>query len=114
MTARNVLPQRRFSETFELSHGKVSYRVSVGYFEGGFWSGWPAEVFISAPKSGSEVEAIARDAAVLVSIALQHGVPLDVMAHSITRDSDGRPSTIMGAVLDELAQQAWPIDPPGA
>ena len=32
------------------------------------------EVFINSRKTGGDVEAIARDAAVLLSLALQHGV----------------------------------------
>jgi ribonucleoside-diphosphate reductase alpha chain len=102
---RNVLPQRRYSETFELTYGEkpTRYQISIGYFELGLLAGYPAEVFITGPKAGSDVEAVARDAAVILSIALQHGVPVDVMAHSITRNNDGSPSTIMGAVLDQLA-----------
>jgi hypothetical protein len=101
---RTVLPARRASETFELVHGEkpATYRVSVGYFEVGPLAGRPAEVFITGPKVGSDVEAVARDAAVLLSIALQYGAPVSVLAGAITRDLNGKPSTVMGLVLDRL------------
>lgn len=102
---RRILPQRRPTITFEAEHvasGKpTTFDVSVGYFDDGER---PAEVFISGTKAGSEVEATARDGAVLLSIALQFGVPLDVMRGAITRDENGVPSSIIGAVVDQIAK----------
>jgi hypothetical protein len=43
-----------------------------------------------------------RDAAVCLSIALQHGVPAEAIRSAVTRDSHGEPSGIVGAVLDLL------------
>jgi ribonucleoside-diphosphate reductase alpha chain len=108
MTERQVLPQRRHVETFEIRHGNARdvFIVSVGYFPSlneNLHAGGPAEVFVSGTKAGSMVEAVARDGAVLLSIALQYGVPLDTIKHSITREQDGAPSTIMGAIVDRLA-----------
>jgi hypothetical protein len=102
---RNVLPQRRYSETFDLTHEGHTFQVSIGYFPVDLLcAGLPAEVFISGSKVGSYAEGVARDASVVVSIALQHGVPLDVMRKSITRNADGAPQTIIGAVLDRLEE----------
>src|SRR5262249_48963721 len=64
--------------------------------------------------SGEVVEAIARDSAVIVSMALQHGVPIQTIAHAITRDSQGAPQTIVGAVVDIITRQsseAYPTEP---
>jgi membrane-bound lytic murein transglycosylase B len=101
---RRVLPQRRYAETFDLRHrtetGDQSYSISVGYFADDLT---PAEIFINGAKVGSGVEAVARDGAVLMSIALQYGVPLDVMRGAITRERGDAPSSIVGAVLDLLA-----------
>ena len=44
--------------------------------------------------------------AVLLSIALQHGVPLETIKHALTREGNGTPSTIIGAVVDRLTGQA--------
>ncbi|WP_442896066.1 toprim domain-containing protein [Bradyrhizobium sp. AZCC 2289] len=49
------------------------------------------------------VEAIARDGAVLLSLALQHGAELDNIRSAITRDEQGAPSSIVGAVVDQLS-----------
>jgi hypothetical protein len=118
---RKTLPPRRFSETLDLAFGKAVFQVSVGYFEDialvpdpsiadavvlkRVIVRTPGEVFITGAKAGSEIEAIARDGAVLISIGLQHGVPLDVMAGAVTRDPQARPMTVVGAVIDQMIQR---------
>ena len=44
------------------------------------------------------------DVAVVVSVALQHGVPAAALARSISRGDDGAPSTIAGAAVAFLAE----------
>jgi hypothetical protein len=96
---RQVLPERRYAETFTLNVAmgdyKTPFQVSVGYFppDLAYEVGepppkpQPAEVFIMGPKAGSSVEAVARDASVILSIALQYGAPVEVLQHSITRNA---------------------------
>jgi hypothetical protein len=103
MTARRILPQRREAETFDLDHDKQRFAVSVGYWP---HDPQPAEVFIHGGKVGSDVEAVARDGAVLLSIAMQFGVPLDVIRGAITRNPNGTAMTIVGLVVDKLTEQA--------
>lgn len=100
MSTRETLAQRRRSETFELRHGgqNTPYQITLGYYG----DGRLGEVFISGAKVGSAVDAVARDGAVLVSLCLQHNVPLETIRHAITREADGSPSTIIGAVVDRL------------
>ena len=95
---RATLPHRRAATTCEVKHEQQSVTVTVGYYADGSLG----EVFVTAPKVGSSLEAIARDAAVLLSIAIQHRVPLDTLRHAVTREQDGSPSSIIGAVVDEL------------
>lgn len=97
---REPLPPRRAAEAFELRHGgkAATFHVTLGYYA----DGRVGEVFITGAKAGTEVEANVRDTAILVSLALQHGVPVATMAAAITREGDGRASTIIGAVLDKL------------
>jgi len=95
---RETLPQRRACETFSWRHGNQFYDVTIGRYG----DGRIGEVFIHGPKAGSDLEAVCRDAAVLLSIALQHGVPLDTMRHAITREQNDAPSTIIGSVIDKL------------
>ena len=101
MTERNALPMRRHCETFEIDFGglRKSHVITVGYYD----EGNIGEVFINGGKSGEQVEAIARDGAVLLSIALQHGVALDTIRHALTRDSQDAPQSIVGVVVDRLA-----------
>jgi len=92
---RITLPNRRPSETFDVVHNDQCFHVSVGTDA----RGSIAEIFISSEKPGSYIEAAARDAAILASLALQHGCPVDTMRHALTRDHDGSPATIVGAVI---------------
>ncbi|KRR21317.1 hypothetical protein CQ14_06620 [Bradyrhizobium lablabi] len=102
MPDRHVMPMRRRAETFGIQFCGFEYTVTVGYFE----TGAVGEAFITGGKSGQAIEAIARDAAVLLSLALQFGMPLEMIRHAITRDSQGHPSSILGAVVDRLMEAA--------
>ena len=116
MTGRKTLPFRRLTETFELVHADKPYTVSIGFFDydrpvmtrdDQFIEHvrQPAEVFISNAKAGSDVEAVARDGAVILSIAMQYDVPLAVLGGAITRTQDGKPMSIIGAVVDRLMKE---------
>jgi hypothetical protein len=101
MTARRErLPNRRACESFEIFHSGVHFTVSAGRYQ----DGRMAEIFLSAERAGTPLEAIARDAAVLTSIAFQHGVDLGTIRSALTRDHDGGPATAIGAALDALAE----------
>jgi hypothetical protein len=104
MSERRVLPQRRAAETFTVEWGGMAgkFAVTLGYYE----NGELGEIFINGGKSGEQVEAIARDAAVILSMALQFGARLETIAAAVTRDSQGAPSSIIGAVLDELTRRS--------
>ena len=47
------------------------FTVTIGFYA----DGTVGEVFIDGGKTGQDMQSIARDAAVLLSLALQHGVP---------------------------------------
>jgi len=59
-------------------------------------------------KSGTVVESWARDAAVLASIALQHGAAPDTLRKALTRDELGKAAGPVGALLDMLAGEVGP------
>jgi hypothetical protein len=101
MSTRRRLPNRRAAETFEIEVGGLHYVVSVGHFADGAL----AEIFITNGKAGSDSDTAARDSAVVASIALQFGVPLDVLRHALMRDAQGRPSGPLGTALDFVAKQ---------
>jgi hypothetical protein len=97
---RRLLPQRRAATSLSLHFGSVDYVVTLGHFE----DGSPAEVFIDGAKAGSDIQAMSRDAAILISLALQFGCPIETLRRAITRNSDGTPQSIVGAVLDTMCK----------
>jgi hypothetical protein len=101
MSNRRILPQRRANNTFEFEHRNHKVSVTVGYYP----DGAVGEVFVSSQHIGSNLDAVARDGAVLLSIALQHHVPLKTISHALTREADGSASTVIGAVVDRLTEE---------
>jgi hypothetical protein len=101
LNIRSRLPNRRPSETFALDCNGLSYLATVSRFH----DGRLAEIFISNAKCGSHSDAAAKDAAVVTSIALQHGVSVDVIRHALLRDSHGRASSPLGAALDVVVER---------
>lgn len=112
---RRILPQRRRCETFEIAWGGIERRFAI---TSGFYDedGALGEVFISGCKSGEPLESIARDGAVVLSLALQHGCRLDTIASAITRDDRDASTSLVGAVIDRLvaAPSHGPKYPPPA
>jgi hypothetical protein len=103
VTERLILPQRRGCETFELPWGGLTRGHLVSF--GRFSTGRISEVFIGAGRSGEAIEAMARDAAILMSLNFQHEVLVESIAHAITRDSQNNPLSIIGAVADQLLER---------
>ena len=110
MTSRNTLPNRRSSVNFTLEFQGEHYDVTTGFYDDGKFG----EIFInrvrdkSAAKLGQQLEATCRDVAIVMSLALQHGVDLADLKHSITRDDDGVPMSIVGAIVDSVNPQGRP------
>jgi ribonucleoside-diphosphate reductase alpha chain len=102
MTARERLPNRRASTGFDFEVGGLRYTATISRFA----DGRVAEIFVQNHKPGSQSDSNARDAAVAASLALQHGCPLDVLQRALLRDSQGLPSTPLGAALDHIVGHA--------
>ena len=96
---RRLLPQRRLAETLDLVFRNQPVTITAGFFP----DGTLGEVFIDTGKSGADLAHVARDAAVVISLALQHGVPVASIRHAVTRCNDGSPASILGAVVDCLS-----------
>lgn len=103
MTTRARLPNRRQSRVFSFEHGGQKFHGSVSWFDGLADCSRPAEVFLDASKPGSPMQAMARDAAVIASLALQHGCDLDTMRTALTRDDGDDPAGPLGQLLDIVA-----------
>lgn len=95
---REILPQRRQSQTIEFKHNGLAYSATVGFYA----DGRAGEVFLSAAKSGSSLDIATRDSAVALSFALQHGCRLETIRSAMMRDAHGRPEGALGALFDLL------------
>jgi hypothetical protein len=102
MNTRKRLPNRRASITFKIECGPHHYTATISYFPG---TDRLAEIFLGNGRAGSDVDAAAKDSAVVASIALQHGVPVDVIRHALLRDGRGRASSPLGVALDKIAER---------
>jgi len=70
---RTRLPDERQSITHKFRVGEQEGYITVGLFD----DGRPGEVFITISKEGSTIRGLMDSVAVLTSLALQYGVPLD-------------------------------------
>src|SRR5262245_40414154 len=98
---RRRVPNRRMADSLRTEAGGLSYASTVGRFTDG---GGLAEISLSNGKAGSPADACARDSAVVCSIALQCGVPAEVIARALLRDSKGRPETPLGVALHRVIE----------
>ena len=93
MTAgREQLPNRRASQQLAFECNGLRYVATVSFFP----DGRLAELFLSNAKAGSHSDSAAKDSAVVSSIALQYGVPVDVIRHALLQDSRGVASGPLG------------------
>jgi hypothetical protein len=99
---RNRIPNRRAHELLSFVHWGQKFHAGIGRADP---DSPIMEVWLNTGKSGTQAETLARDSAVLLSLALQYGVPIDAMRHAIMRDLDGQASGPIGALLDMLAER---------
>jgi hypothetical protein len=86
--------------SFDFEVGGLRYTATFSRYPDGRIS----ELFLSNHKSNSQADTNARDAAIVLSIALQHGADLEVIRRALCRDARGNASGSLGAALDLLAQ----------
>lgn len=95
---RQRLANRRAAVAFDFGHDGQTYRGHVGFFS----DGSPAELFLDSKKPNSAVDAFGADAAILLSLLLQHGATLAEIGHALRRTSQGGPATVIGAAVDAV------------
>jgi hypothetical protein len=98
MPARDRLPNRRHAETIAFERDGSRYCLTVGYFP----DGRVGEVFLNADRADSLLDVLASDAAILTSLALQHGCGLQEITHALKRDRHGAAASPIGAALDRI------------
>jgi hypothetical protein len=77
------------------------YTVDIGYV-----AGRAGECFADGARAGSEIEALIDDACTAISRELQYGLSPDYLRARYSRNSDGTPSSIFGAILDAIIEDA--------
>jgi hypothetical protein len=90
MSERERLSNRRAAEMFDFEHNGRPWTLTVGRFG----DGRIAEVFLSTNKLSAVAE-LAAEAAIVASLALQSGLPLETLRHAL----DGRDAGPLGAAL---------------
>jgi hypothetical protein len=99
MTNRQRLPNRRASTFFDFTSMDMRFTASISRDA----DGNVAELFVDNHKAGSAVGTLVRDAAIILSFALQHGADIETIRKSLCRDSRGNASGPLGVALDLLA-----------
>ena len=95
---RERLPNRRASESFAFELEGLRFTATVSRFA----DGRVGEVFLTNHKSGNQTDTNARDAAIVLSIALQFGADIEAIRRALCRDSQRRALCPLGAALDRL------------
>ncbi|MEH2521560.1 hypothetical protein V1279_007133 [Bradyrhizobium sp. AZCC 1610] len=90
---------RRASETLAYELGGTSFTMTIGFYP----DGRVGEVFLNADRANSLLDFLMSDAAILASLALQYGAPLDEIRHALKRDIRGTAASPIGAALDRIA-----------
>jgi hypothetical protein len=98
MKTRRLLLNRRGSETFDVVSAGLKFTATVSRFD----DGRLAEIFLNNHKAGSYADTNACDAAVVTSLALQYGAPVDVIRNALKRNADGTAAGPLGAALDRI------------
>ena len=90
MSARQCVPNRRAAEMFDFEHGGRKWTATISRFP----DRRIAEIFLDPPKV-SAIGELAAEAAIVASLALQSGCPLETLRHAL----DGRDAGPLGAAL---------------
>jgi hypothetical protein len=69
--------------------------MTVGFYP----DGEVGEIFLNADRSDSLLDVLTSDAAILASLALQHGCSLETIVHALKRDTRGEPASPVGLAL---------------
>jgi hypothetical protein len=96
--ARERLPNKRACETIAFERDGSQYQMTVGFYA----DGRAGEIFLNHDRSDSLLDVLTSDAAILASLALQHGCTLETIAHALKRDSRGVASSPIGAAVDQV------------
>lgn len=96
---RDRLPNRRANETLRFERDGIQITMTLGYKP----NGDVGEIFLNADRLESMMDVLMHDAAIIASLALQYGVSVRQIAHSVKRDKFGIASSPIGAAIDRIS-----------
>jgi hypothetical protein len=103
MTDRRRLASRRMLETIAVEHEGQRYKIGLGRERGCVDV---VEVFLNAQQVNSTLDVIASDGAILMSLLIQYGHPVEEIAKSMKRNPDGSPASPLGMAAAFLIEAA--------
>lgn len=107
MSGRRRLANRRSHETIAVEMLGQRFKIGLGRYTemrriDGTLSlevtgvGPIGEIFINAQKPNSALDVFCGDSAILLSLLIQCGFPIETIYHSMKKDPDGSPSSPLG------------------
>jgi hypothetical protein len=93
------LPNRRSAISTSFERDGARFEMTEGHYP----DGRIGEIFLSADRANSLLDFLMSDAAILASLALQYGCPLDEIRHAVKRDIRGEAASPIGLALDRVA-----------
>jgi hypothetical protein len=96
--SREHLPNRGLSENFTFELDGLRFTATVSYFE----NGQLAELFLNNHKADNQSDTNAKDSAIVLSFALQHGADAEAVRRALSRNSQGHALGPLGTALDLL------------
>jgi ribonucleoside-diphosphate reductase alpha chain len=97
---RQRLCSRHTHELLNCDYAGFAVTVGIGRFD----DGRVAEIFLNVAQTGTAIETVARDSAVVASIALQYGADIETIRRALCRDARGAATGPLGAALDMIAE----------
>lgn len=103
---RERLSQRRICETVGFTFDNQRGIARFSRFDAPDWKdGDIAELFVDIGRPGSGLRAATNAAAVMASIALQRGAPIDELRNALPKLDDGSPAEPLGAAVEAILKE---------
>lgn len=106
--SRNRPANRRAHETIAIVHQEQRYKVGLGrelVCGDRRRLGPIVEIFLNAQKVNSQLDVLASDGAILMSMLLQYGCPPADIFHAMKRNPDGSAASPLGRAAAYLIEE---------
>jgi|TARA_R100001143_G_scaffold59642_1_gene58385 hypothetical protein len=99
---RKKMPDRRPSITRVLDTASGHYYITLGIDPNDEET---REVFIRGSKIGSDMDLLLDDASLILSLALQHGLPLDQLMHSLNTGRAEHGKSVLASAIKIMSEE---------